>query len=64
MSVYDASTIVIDDCRVICQIVTSLSDNSRDVIYHNKVFMKVAPEPMLYNFYLLPFHSKTIILCY
>ncbi len=43
MSVYDASTIVIDDCRVICQIVTSLSDNSRDVIFNHKMFMKVAP---------------------
>jgi hypothetical protein len=36
MSVNDASRIVIDDSRVMLQIVASLTDNSRGIIYdHN-----------------------------
>ncbi len=39
MSVNDASNIVIDDSRVTLQIVASLTDNSRGVIYYCNVFI-------------------------
>ncbi len=38
MSKNDASRIVIHDLRVMLQIVASLTDNSRGVIYDNKVY--------------------------
>ncbi len=37
MSVNDASRIVIDDFRVMLQIVASLTDNSRGIIYDNNI---------------------------
>ncbi len=39
MSVNDTSRIVIDDLRVTLQIVVSLTDNSRGVIYDCKMFI-------------------------
>jgi hypothetical protein len=37
MSINDASIIVIDDFRVMLQIVASLTDNSRGIIYDNNI---------------------------
>ncbi len=42
MSVNDASRITIDDSRLMLQIVTSLTDNSRCVIYNHNVFIVLA----------------------
>jgi hypothetical protein len=39
MSVNDASRIVIDDSRVMLQIVASLTDNSRGIIYYCYMFI-------------------------
>ncbi len=39
MNVNDASRIVIDDSRVTLQIVASLTDDSRGIIYDRNVFM-------------------------
>ncbi len=39
MSVKNASSIVIDNFRVMLQIVASLTDNSRDVIYNHNMFI-------------------------
>ena len=39
MSVNDASWIVIDDSRVMLQIVASLTDDSRGMIYERKMFI-------------------------
>jgi hypothetical protein len=39
MSVTDAFMIIIDDYRVMLQIVASLTDDSRAVIYHRNVFI-------------------------
>jgi hypothetical protein len=43
MSVNDTSKIVIDDSRMMLQIVTSLGENSRGVIYNCKMFIVLAP---------------------
>ncbi len=42
MSVNDNFRIVIDDSRVILQIVTSLTDDSRDIIYDRNMFIEQA----------------------
>jgi hypothetical protein len=39
MSVNDASRIIIDDSKVMLQIVASFTDNSRGVIYNCKMFI-------------------------
>ncbi len=39
MSVNDFSTIVIDDSRVKLQIVVSLTDDSRGIIYNHNMFI-------------------------
>ncbi len=39
MSENDASKIIIDDSKVMLQIVTSLTDNSRGIIYDHNMFM-------------------------
>jgi hypothetical protein len=44
MSENDASRIKIDDSRVMLQIVPSLSDNSRGIIYNCNVFIGQATE--------------------
>ncbi len=45
MSVNDASRIIIDDSRVMLQIVLSLADDSRDVIYDHNMFIVQAGNP-------------------
>ncbi len=45
MSVYDAYRIAIDDSRVMFQIVTSLTDNSRGVINYCNMFIVQATIP-------------------
>jgi hypothetical protein len=37
MNVNDASRIVIDDCRMMLQIVASLTDNSKGIIYNGNM---------------------------
>ncbi len=44
MSVNDASRIVIDNSRVMLQIVASLTDNSIGVIYNRNMFIVQATE--------------------
>ncbi len=44
MSVNNASRIVIDNSRVMLQIVASLSHNSRGIIYGHHMFIVVAAE--------------------
>ncbi len=39
MSVNDASRIVIDNSRVMLQILASLTDNSRGIIYNRNLFI-------------------------
>jgi len=39
MRVNDASRIIIDNSTVLLQIVTSLSDDSRSIIYNHKMFI-------------------------
>ncbi len=39
MRVYDPSRIILDDSRVMLQILASVTDNSRGVIYNRNVFM-------------------------
>ncbi len=39
MSEYDATRIIIDYSRVMLQIVASLTDNSRDIIYDYSMFI-------------------------
>ncbi len=43
MSVYDASKIVIDDSRVMLQIVASLNDDSIGIIYDRNMFIVQTP---------------------
>ncbi len=42
MSVNDASRIITDDSRVMLQIVASLTDDSRGIIYDHSMFMAQA----------------------
>jgi hypothetical protein len=42
MSVNDTSRIIIDDSRVMLQIVASLTDDSRGVIYNHNMFLVLA----------------------
>jgi hypothetical protein len=44
MSVNDASRIVIDDCRVMLQILASLTDDYRGIIYNCNMFIVQATE--------------------
>jgi hypothetical protein len=45
MSVNDTSMIIIDNSRVVLQIVASLTDDSRGVIYYCNVFIVQATGP-------------------
>ncbi len=58
MSVNDASGIVIDDSRVKLQIVASLTDNSRGVIYNCNMFIVQASE------YFFSFGGSWVICIY
>ncbi len=49
MSVNDASTIVIDVSKMMLQIVTSITDNSRGIIYDCKIFIVQATGPKFYS---------------
>jgi hypothetical protein len=42
MSVSDASRIIIEDSRVILQIMASLTSNSRGIIYNCNMFIELA----------------------
>ncbi len=52
MSVTDAFMIIIDDSRVMLQIVASLTDYSRAVIYNRNVFILLATDVVLPNILL------------
>jgi hypothetical protein len=43
MSVNDASRIVIDDSIVMLQIVASLTDSSKGIVYYRNMFIPQAP---------------------
>ncbi len=45
MSVNDTSRIIIDNSRVVVQIVASLTDDSRRVIYDRNMFIVLATGP-------------------
>ncbi len=49
MSVNDASKIVIDAFRVMLQVVVSLTDDSRGVIYGHNMFIVQAAGPNVKN---------------
>ncbi len=53
MSVNDASKIIIEDSRVMLQIVAPLTDNSRGVIYNRNMFIVAATR----SFFKLAFSS-------
>ncbi len=44
MSENDASSIVIDNSKVMLQIVASLTDNSRGIIYNDMIIVRAAGE--------------------
>ncbi len=46
MSISDASNIIIEDSRVMLQIVASLADNSGDIIYYCNMSIVQAAEPV------------------
>ncbi len=62
MSENDASRIVIDDSRVTLQIVASLSDNSRGIIYDCIMFTVLATGDWLSSECSIDFDSASIIL--
>ncbi len=50
MSVNDASRITVDNSRVMFQIVASLSDDSRGIIYDRNMFIVQAPDCLVLQF--------------
>ncbi len=50
MSVKDAFRIVTDDSRVMLQMLASLPDDSRSIIYDRNMFIVQATEPFLNSF--------------
>ena len=63
MSENDASRIIIDDSRVMLQIVASLTDDSRGVIYNRNVFYSRGHKSELTaSFYQVPNLNLTLLL--
>jgi hypothetical protein len=58
MSVNDTSKIIIDDCRVMLQIVASLIDESKGIIYNCNMFIVQATNVNFVNLF-----SASLMLC-